>query len=232
MLFYGGEMRRIIAVIIYTILLAGCSKENKEIKYEIIKAGHYGDSSNVNNGQIYEIGFIGINSKQQVYIIDRALRTVKMFAKEGKYLRTYGKGMGSGPGELLSPDGIAVDDEGGVYITDSQKMSLSYYDSLGSVAKTIKLSFIAANIAATKPGIIYITGMPFSYKGDLVYKYNLNNTDYNRPVLIFCERIDPGDNKALATNGARIGLEKSIEGNIIYNFPYPYILKFHISFHF
>ena len=41
-----------------------------------------------------------------------------MFTSEGQFVTSFGR-KGEGPGELNSPDGIAVDDCGVVYVCDS-----------------------------------------------------------------------------------------------------------------
>lgn len=213
-------------VVLVAIALIGCSKREKELTFKVGSKVIFGDSIDTGGGMLGDIGFFAINNNQEVYIIDKAYKTIKMYSAEGKMIREYGKGEGVGPGELYNPDGIDVDQNNNVYVMDSQIRRVTIFDNEGSVRNIINSPFMAANIVATQPGVFYLTGLPLSYTGDLIYKYDINDKQNNdKPVFKFCERYDPGENIAWANNGARIGLEKDNNGNIYYNFPYPYEIR-------
>jgi len=52
-----------------------------------------------------------------LYVVDTMNHRVQKFTRDGKFLLQWGKG-GTGPGEFNMPWGIAVDDDGEVYVAD------------------------------------------------------------------------------------------------------------------
>lgn len=69
-------------------------------------------------------------NKNKVYVAERG--HVYVYTTKGKFLKTIGES-GRGNGQLDGPDGIAVADDGTVYVTDGLNMTLTAFDARGKV---------------------------------------------------------------------------------------------------
>ena len=219
-------MKHFIAGLMLLFCIIGCNDVKVELSFKKGAPVIIGDSVETNPGMIGDVGFYTIDKNNNIFVVDRAYKKIKKYSKDGVYISSFGNGEGRGPGEFVNPDGIDVDDEGNIYVMDSGKREVVIIDSLNQVKKILKTAFAPANLLVTKPGIIYLVGLPFTYNDELIYKYNINQKEgWEKPVLKFCERIDFKDNEAAKTNGARIGLVKDGKGCIYYIFPYPYEIR-------
>ncbi|XP_011409049.1 PREDICTED: E3 ubiquitin-protein ligase TRIM71-like, partial [Amphimedon queenslandica] len=63
-----------------------------------------------------------------VYVTDYNNHRVQKFTHDGKYLSKFGS-EGSGPGQLKSPAGIAVDNAGLVYVSEQSNHRVSIFTS-------------------------------------------------------------------------------------------------------
>ena len=61
---------------------------------------------------------VAIDSQERIWIASATDHTVYVFAADGQRLESWGR-VGSAPGELLSPEGIHVTEEGSLYVVDS-----------------------------------------------------------------------------------------------------------------
>ena len=85
---------------------------------------------------------LAIDSKDNVYVVDRINNRVQKFDNNGKFLAKWGTNNGSGnldplenwgeePGDLFLPTGIAIDDQDRVYVTDTSNNRMNVYDENG-----------------------------------------------------------------------------------------------------
>ena len=217
---------RLIIFVIAVMCLTGCVTSENELRFGKEKAVVFGDNSGPKAGIIGDVGFMAIDDKLDLYVIDNAYKKIKKYSKEGAFIKDYGNGEGRGPGEFINPFGIDVDKAGNIYVIDMAKREVTVIDSSNQVVKTLKTDFIPTNIVVTDPGIVYLSGVPATYTGELVYKYDLNaKEDYDKPVLKFCDRIDSKGNKALEKNTYRDSMTKDKRGIIYYAFAYPYEIR-------
>ncbi len=63
-------------------------------------------------------------------ISDPMSNAVFVFGRDGKFLSRIG-GVGSGPGEFISPNKIALDEKGNLYVEDRGNRRINVYDSEG-----------------------------------------------------------------------------------------------------
>ena len=55
-----------------------------------------------------------------VYVSEQDNHRISMFTTEGQFVTSFGR-EGAGPGEFNRPQGLAVDNNGVVYVCDSKK---------------------------------------------------------------------------------------------------------------
>jgi hypothetical protein len=68
-------------------------------------------------GEDISLERVATSGRGDIYAVDRSEESVFKFAANGKYISRFG-GEGDQPGQLKSPEGIAVDGEGRVYVAD------------------------------------------------------------------------------------------------------------------
>lgn len=78
------------------------------------------------------------DAKDNLYVLDAGNHRVLVFDARGRFVRSIGK-KGGGPGELLSPVGVAVTRDGYVAVTDLGRPGVSLFKPDGSFAKNLVL---------------------------------------------------------------------------------------------
>jgi len=83
-----------------------------------------------NPGEIFkDVEGIATDSKGHMFAVDEDDGRVEVYAETGRYLFSLGKGIGSGPGEFLSPKGIDFDAvEQLLVVTDSWNSRIQIFD--------------------------------------------------------------------------------------------------------
>ena len=77
------------------------------------------------------VRWIGITSEGSLLITDDVARQAHEFSlDDGHYIRSFGR-KGSGPGEYMSANNMAVDSQGRVYLLDSTRGQILRYDRQG-----------------------------------------------------------------------------------------------------
>jgi len=66
----------------------------------------------------------------EIYVTDTGNERIQVFGLDGTFLRAFG-GFGTGPGQLIEPVGVAVDETGTVYVADSGNARISVFSSDG-----------------------------------------------------------------------------------------------------
>ncbi|MFQ5940890.1 MAG: 6-bladed beta-propeller, partial [Nitrososphaerales archaeon] len=61
---------------------------------------------------------VGIDSSDNVYVVDISNHRIQKFTNDGKFIAKWGS-KGSGDGEFNFPKGIAIDPSGKIYVTDA-----------------------------------------------------------------------------------------------------------------
>lgn len=83
-----------------------------------------------------EIISIAVDDNGRIYILDRKEANVKIFSKEGIFIRTIGK-RGQGPGEMTNPYQIFITSQEEIMINDSPSYSLLFFSKEGNFIRSI-----------------------------------------------------------------------------------------------
>ena len=84
---------------------------------------------------------ISVDSEGNIYILETKIREVRIFNKKGEFIRSVAR-KGQGPGELILPTDILVDDKNKmIYITDRKGKKISKYHLNGEFDSDIKTNF-------------------------------------------------------------------------------------------
>jgi hypothetical protein len=78
------------------------------------------------------------DKKGNIFVLDEGDKKIKKFSPEGVFLKSGG-GKGEGPGELLNPSSISIDEEGFVYLIEIIGSRISFFDNELNFLDRIKL---------------------------------------------------------------------------------------------
>jgi hypothetical protein len=81
---------------------------------------------------------VAFDREENLYVLDGGNHRVLIFNPQGKFVRKFGK-KGGGPGELLSPVGLALTTDGYIAVTDLGRPAISLFKKDGSFVKNITL---------------------------------------------------------------------------------------------
>jgi hypothetical protein len=81
---------------------------------------------------------VSFDARDNLYVLDAGNSRVLVFDAKGKFVRKIGK-KGAGPGELISPVGLALTKDGYVAVTDLGRAGVSLFKTDGSFVKNIML---------------------------------------------------------------------------------------------
>lgn len=95
---------------------------------------------------------------ERVYIADAVDRAIKVFSKNGRFLRSFGR-KGDGPGEFSLPSGVAV--AGGlIAVADKLNGRVQMFDGDGKRRGGFKVPFAPDRIYALGEGRLLVTANP------------------------------------------------------------------------
>lgn len=102
--------------------------------YNIVHIGVDGRIKSIINarektGEDLHLDSLAVSGSGHIYAVDRSEESVFKFAPDGKYLNRFG-GEGDAAGQLKSPDGVAVDGQGRVYVCDIGR-AIQVFDANG-----------------------------------------------------------------------------------------------------
>jgi len=105
---------------------------------EELKIGEVEGDENYMFSQIRDIA---VDKNENIYVADFKETHVKVFDKDGKYLRVFGK-KGQGPGEIGMIYGIQITEKNELIVNDSNQRKISYFSLGGELiqSKEIRIS--------------------------------------------------------------------------------------------
>lgn len=174
------------------------------------------DQSNYNFGKI---GGITTDTKGNIYIGDNGLYRIMKFSPKGQFLHSFGIGNGMEPGEFMDLRGIAVDKDNNLFVTDFKMKRITVFQKDGTLLITIETSMMPYRLVIDKEGSFYVIGMPLSFEGPLIHKYDASG----QFVMAFCDREGIPDLVLQSGNMGRIAIDSA--QNIYYALPYPYEIR-------
>lgn len=99
---------------------------------------------------------ISVDSEGNIYILETKIKEVKIFNKKGEFIRAVAR-KGQGPGELLLPTDLLVDDKSKmIYITDRKGRKISKYHLNGEFDSDIKTNFYYPDSLSINPNGYYL----------------------------------------------------------------------------
>ncbi len=91
---------------------------------------------------------VQVDNEGNIYALDSRETQIKVFDKEGKHLRTFGK-KGQGPGEIQSPVGMHLTPHGQLAILDNRNRRIAFFSLTGECLKEVpsaKWNFIRTRV--------------------------------------------------------------------------------------
>jgi hypothetical protein len=114
-------------------------KTPKGIPTEIILEEDFkiGDSE-VEEEMISEVTYFTVDEKESIYALDLRGNNIKVFDKNGKFVRTIGK-QGQGPGEINIPTGLLITPENELLVEDAGNRRLVYFTLEGEFLRNVSV---------------------------------------------------------------------------------------------
>jgi len=133
-----------------------------------------GESRNDDNYYFSKISALYVDNRENIYLIEGNERQVRLFDKDGKFIRKFGR-KGRGPGEFLYPTYVYVNDSI-IYVVDSGNRKISSYFIDGTF-----LTDLRVDVGAT-PGAVVIDSVgnyilfciKFTVQGDMCKIVRIN----------------------------------------------------------
>lgn len=109
-----------------------------------------------------QIRSIAVDEKERIYVLDTKEAHVKVFDKNGDYIKTMGK-KGQGPGEMSLPFSICITTQNEMVVQDLDNRRIMFYSLDGNFIKSLssaKIVIVGFNIDSSGNiiGIISISG--------------------------------------------------------------------------
>lgn len=118
-------------VLVVALLVTGCeAPERAGTAWSATPSLRIGSAASGGPDQFGRIGDIVADHEGRIYVLDALAREVRVFARDGSWIRTMGR-RGGGPGELELPSSLDWGPEGGLWIADSGNHRFQVYDAAG-----------------------------------------------------------------------------------------------------
>ena len=126
-----------------------------------------GDEEN-DNFIFVRITDLEVDSEGNIYVLESRKKEVRVFNEYGEFIRTFSK-RGEGPGEIIMPTDISVDEKNKmVYIVEAMKSKITRYHFTGEFASDLRLrecSPIAVSVDSNGHYLV-LCGFPKNDKND------------------------------------------------------------------
>lgn len=205
------------------LLLNACTNNNdqKSIDVKFRRTVTYGKQSGNEDEIIGHPIAITADKHQNLFVFDYAFKKIKKFSSTGNLISVFGKGEGKGPGEFLEPRAIEVDTTGQLYVSDLANRSITVFDSLGNFVSVLKTDMRPLFVKALDAENIFLNGFPNTYKGDLIFKYNLTSPE--KIIKRFGKRKNNEDSFNIEMSGyANLLVLNKVKKLLIHSSFYPY----------
>lgn len=107
-----------------------------KVKLKLVRNWGGDEENDEHNFFRYPYGIV-IDKNDKVYISDLSNFNVKVFGREGKYIRTIGR-KGRGPGDLIGPGPISIAPDGMLWVGESGGRRLQAFNMVGKSQIIIK----------------------------------------------------------------------------------------------
>jgi hypothetical protein len=166
-----------------------------------------------------------VDKTDHVYIADRFSHNIKVFERDGTYLRTIGR-KGRGPGDLYAPDHMSFTLEGDLVVLESGSRRIQYFSSQGKSKKIIKLKDVHwFDVTSENQLVVYGTWRTFKSRklislldeqGKLLKEFGVfhDKSKTYPPIEYLHFAFDGNDNEAVANGYVPVIRKYNIDGEM------------------
>lgn len=156
------KTNRYIFILIFLLILSACSKPSDYpvrieiidgvktitnpdyprdgmVKYDLVEEINIGIEEGDENYILNRPQDVKVSDNGTIYILDWGDVNIKVYDKNGKYLRTIGR-QGQGPGEFDTPCDFDIGTDGNIYLLDSRNARVEIADTNGVYVAGFRLS--------------------------------------------------------------------------------------------
>ncbi|MDH5468632.1 MAG: 6-bladed beta-propeller [Candidatus Aminicenantes bacterium] len=126
-----------------------------------------------------QVRSIAVDDEENIYVLDRKEVHIKVFDKDGEYLRTFGK-KGQGPGEFNIPSSILITPQNEIVVEDSRV--LHFFTFKGEFIKSLfaaKIQFFGRTSMDSQSSIYAMTAIINMEKGTSSYELKKFDSNLN-----------------------------------------------------
>ena len=163
---------------------------------------------------------IEVDDEERIYALDHRRAQIKVFDKNGEYLRTFGR-KGQGPGELNYPVGLFCSPSKEIMVEDIRNRCLTFYSLDGNYKKSISTAtfFLLRPTIDSKGNIVGLL------RNDKNKVYELTKVDVNLNYLQTIDTSPYPNSEAFNPFYSIIKWVTAKNDCIIYGYPEKYELK-------
>lgn len=180
------------------IILIGCNGKDYNQSSTKLVVSDTVFTINIDSSQNFEITEIRdavFNYNNEIIFLDRNLNKLIFYSLEGVITNEIILKTGRGPGEVLQPNSVYVDENNFVYVTDRDQRKFIVFDKNGNFYNDAALDMMPSNIVAIDTNNVFITGFRFtSNDSNLVQLYSLSNNFYSKKTT-FSTKINFGNER-------------------------------------
>jgi len=169
-----------------------------------------------------QIRDIAVDEEERIYVLEIKESHIKVFDKNGSYLRTIGK-KGQGPGEIGMPSFMSITKQNEVLVEDPMNRRLTYYSLNGDFLRST--STAKMTIAQTKIdsfGNILGVVLNIEKKAFEIRKFD---PDFNNYICSFGAESISRDNRAYNPFKSPMRWAVSSDNSVVCGFPAKYELQ-------
>lgn len=160
-----------------------------------------------------------------LYITEKGRSDVVRLTPDGELLRTYGE-RGREPGQIWAPSGLAVDDQGTVYVTDGGHSKVVAYEDAGTLRNEFTVSdaplamVVDGNrLFLTGAGTVKVLSLPDGAEISSWGSRGRGDAQFDYPNGI---AFDPGSQLILVADGNNLRVKAlDLQGNVVWVYGRP-----------
>jgi len=146
-----------------------------------------GDSENLDE-MVSEPGFIAVDEQENIYALDIKEHNIKVFDRDGGYLRTIGK-KGQGPGELNTPVGLILTPEKELMVEDALNRRLSFFSREGEFLRHVSVADRTSLVSLIMNRSGEMAGRELVIEGEKLFWY-IRKFDKNLKTLFDLDKVE------------------------------------------
>lgn len=94
-----------------------------------------------------------------IYVYDYSTPDIVKFLSSGQLTTRFGMGRGKGPGQLMSPTGFCLDNNGNVWVADPANFMITEFSGDGKLVSTFRPKSMPLRIGALRNGDVAVAGV-------------------------------------------------------------------------